>query len=185
MPQTGISLYALLASLIVAMTPHPSYAGRTMEPSNALRHEHVLLDQSLANLEKYLKEAEESRRDPVRGGGGGDKGTVLRKAMLAHGLEWRDSRNSRAGSRWSLAYLLNPEARAGIISVETRARLAWNVEKIIAADPAFATGRRVGRISAHSRSQIRTWISMGKRFAGRFETYYPRPSAHAHRLPEQ
>lgn len=170
-----LSAYGIVLALAINISPGKATAGTPEVPSNALRHEHVLLEKSLDDLERYLEISGRTARDPVKASHADVGISTLRRAMLGHGLDWRDSRHSRAGERWLLAYLVNSDARAGIVSVETRARIAWNVEKIIAADPAFASGTRRGDISGESKRQIRTWIAMGKRFAARFETYYPRP----------
>jgi transposase len=140
-------------------------------PGNAIRREHVLLQRSLDDLEAYLRMSTKTRKDLGAEKADDTSGSLLKRAMNAHGLEWRDSAD--ALPRWRLAYILNPKARDAITSIQTRARLAEHIERIIAEDRAFAEGPRNGQLSARSISRLRTWMKLGREFAGSFGSYYP------------
>jgi hypothetical protein len=139
--------------------------------NNAIRREHVLLQRSLDDLETYLRMSAKTRKDPGAGKADGTGGTLLKRAMNAHGLKWRDSAD--ALPRWRLAYILNPKARDAITSIQTRAMVAERIERVVAEDGAFAFGTRNGQLSARSITRLRTWLRLGRKFAGSFESYYP------------
>lgn len=140
-------------------------------PGNTVRRENVLLKRSLDNLDTYLRMAAKGRRDPISSKAAPKGGTVLKQVMSAQGLEWRDSDDVLP--RWRMAYFLNPKARAGIESIQTRARVAEHIEKVISEDRAFAHGTRNGQLSARSKYRLRVWLKLGREFANSFEDYYP------------
>jgi transposase len=140
-------------------------------PGNAIRREHVLLQRSLDDLMTYLRMSAKTRKDQGAGKADDTGGSLLKRAMSSRGLEWRDSAD--ALPRWRLAYILNPKARDAITSIQTRARLAEHIERIIAEDRAFTDGNRNGQLSARSITRLRTWMKLGREFAGSFERYYP------------
>ncbi len=168
----GLALTTVIApDAAGAARPVKTIESSTQLPGNAIRREHILLERSLDDLDTYLRIASSSVTDLGKSDRKG--GTVLKHAMKAHGLEWRDS--SEALPRWRIAYLLNPEARVGIDSLRTRIRVAEHIERIVAQDEAFADGTRNGKLSARSITQLRAWVKLGRKFAGSFETYYPLP----------
>lgn len=168
----GLAWTAVVAPATASNAPSVHIVRSSAQlPGNAIRREHVLLQRSLHDLEAYLRMSAKTRKDPGAGKADDTGGTLLKRAMNAHGLEWRDSDD--ALPRWRLAYILNPKARDAITSIQTRARLAEHIERIIAEDRAFAEGPRNGQLSARSISRLRTWMKLGREFAGSFGSYYP------------
>jgi hypothetical protein len=178
-----IAAAAVVAALALTGVVAPAAAGdlrpvKTIEssahlPGNAIRREHILIKRSLYALETYLRVAAKSQKDPETGKADLPGGTVLKQAMAAHGLVWRDSEEILP--RWRMAYILNPKARDAIVSIQTRARAARFMEKVVARDPAFADGVRNGQLSAKTLKTLRTFLKLGRKFERSFAVYYPMP----------
>lgn len=142
-------------------------------PGNAIRREHILIKRSLDDFEAYLRMAATTRKDPEQGKTEVVGGTVLKRAMAAHGLAWRDSEEILP--RWRMAYILNPEARDAILSIQTRASAVKHMEKVVAKDPAFAQGVRNGQLSKKSLEILRAFLKLGRKYERSFAVYYPLP----------
>ncbi|MNU65200.1 hypothetical protein D3C71_544890 [compost metagenome] len=178
-----IAAAAVVAGLALSGVAAPAAAGdlrpiKTIEssahlPGNAIRREHILIKRSLDAFEAYLRMAASTRKDPKQGKTEVIGGTVLKRAMAAQGLVWRDSEEILP--RWRMAYILNPAARDAIVSIQTRARAVKYMEKVVARDPAFADGVRNGQLSAKSLKTLRTFLKLGRRFERSFAVFYPLP----------